>query len=98
MNINPKTDSNIKLIKEWCKINFYFNRGVVFYANDERSQITPLPLELHSDFMNYNKNEFDTPLSHLIHILIEVGKKEEELEAEARLANMCENINQPYQF
>lgn len=93
MNINPNTDKMIKEIKEWCKINFYFNRGVVFYANNETLKLTPLPYKLNSEFINYDKNEFDTPLSHLIHVLVEVGKKQEEIEAEMRLNKMCQDIS-----
>jgi hypothetical protein len=88
-NVNVKYNQTINKLKEWTKENFYFNNAVVHYLVPEGSQISPLPNGIKCDEAIYVKDRFDTPLSHLMYILICVGKSMEEDERRVALEELC---------
>ena len=81
LNVDEKNDELIKKLKEWSKENFIFNNFVTYYSTyDNVKQIGEMPYGL--EFPNYirDKDKFDTPLSHLMYTLIELGKYLQEKE------------------
>jgi len=93
-NVNNKYDSTIKLLKKWTAENFYFNNNVVHYLNPDADYTTVLDKSIKCNEVIYKKSEFDTPLSHMMYILIVVGKTMEEDERKEAIAELCNSLEE----
>ena len=70
-NISKKYDDTIRLLKKWTSENFYFgNNNVVRYLDETSAYLKPMHESIKCNEVVYKKSEFDTPLSHLMYILI----------------------------
>ena len=81
--------------KKWSLVNFLFLKNVVHY-NDypaEKKKLTKIPSSIIQDDSNikYNIDEFDTPFTHLIHVLVTIGKDLEREDRKKRIAEKKKN-------
>jgi len=77
----------IENLKSWTKVNFIFNKGTVFYAVPEDENLSKLP-----DFFDKfdikewnelkNKRYYNTPLSHMMAVILKIGENLKVYEAE----------------
>jgi hypothetical protein len=74
-NVDTEHNNLITKLKEWTKTTFYFNRNIVYYNSyQDKPSIPDLPEDLMFPKFKPNKEDFDTPLSHLMYTLYELGK------------------------
>lgn len=81
--------------KKWAMVNFLFLKNIVYY-NDypiEKKKLTKIPSSIIQDDSNikYNTSEFDTPFTHLIHVLTTIGKDLEREDRKKRIAEKKKN-------
>jgi len=96
-NVNKKYDLTIKMLKKWTIENFYFNNNVVHYLHPETTHLIPLDSSIKCNEVVYKKSEFDTALSHMMYILIAVGKTMEENERIEAINELCNSIEDGFE-
>ena len=94
VNMTVEFNELIKKLKEWTKANFYFNNNTVYYLNPDHKYLGNLPDGLNIEGVEYDNSLFDTPLSHLMYALIEIGKHQQIKISEQALRLYCKEISE----
>lgn len=79
-----KKDENLLIdkIKEYTKQEFLFNKQLVYYNKPQNQFLEDLPDNIPhiEDEIDYDKTHFKTPYSHMLHVLINIGRAVEQNE------------------
>lgn len=89
---NFEHKEEITKLKEWTKKNFIFNNQLVYYSTYANvPTIEPLPMEFMYEGFSNKKADFDTPLSHLMSVLISIGMAKQQRLSEEAIEYLVKN-------